>query len=205
MTPESLLSAAPVLPVLVVHDLKHAVPLARALVKGGLCNLEITLRTPVALDAIRVIAEEVPDAVVGAGTITRSDELDAVAKAGGRFAVSPGLPPELRDAAANHDLILIPGVMTPTEAMTARDAGWNVLKLFPAEAAGGRPLLKSIGGPLPDLKFCPTGGINQSTFRDYLALDNVICVGGSWVAPSKEVRSESWHEITALASAASAP
>ena len=188
------------MPVIVIQRLDDAVPLARALVAGGLKNLEITLRTPVALDAIRAIAAEVPEARVGAGTVATPEHLDAVADAGGTFAVSPGLPGALRDAARSHDVPLVPGIMTPTEAMQAADAGFEILKFFPAEAAGGIALLKSIGGPLPHLKFCPTGGIGPSTFRDYLALPNVICVGGSWVAPKGLVADGDWDAVTALAS-----
>lgn len=201
MTVHELLSAVPVLPVLTIRDIDHAVPLARALVAGGLDRLEITLRTPVALDAIRRIADEVPEAIVGSGTVTRAEDLEATVRAGGRFAVSPGLTPALYDAARDSEIPLIPGVATPSEAMTARDAGFEVLKLFPAEAVGGRSLLRAVGGPLPDLRFCPTGGINESTFRDYLALENVVCVGGSWVAPRDAVESGDWPRITALAAA----
>ena len=204
MTPATLLASCRVLPVLVVEDPDQAVPLARALVRGGLRNLEITLRTPDALESIRRIAAEVPAARVGAGTVCRPEQLDAVADAGGTFAVSPGLPPALRDAAKGHDLPLIPGIMTPTEAMAAADAGFTALKLFPAEPAGGRALLKALAGPLPELRFCPTGGIGPSTFRDYLALGNVLCVGGSWVAPRNLVQAGDWDGITALASEASA-
>ena len=205
MTAKDLLSATPVLPVLTITRLEDAVPLARALVAGGLRNLEITLRTSVALDAIRRIAEQVPDATVGAGTITKPADLDAAARAGARFAVSPGLPTALREAARDAPISLIPGVMTPSEAMKAQDAGFELLKLFPAEAAGGIALLKSIGGPLPGLSFCPTGGIGPKTFRDYLALDNVVCVGGSWVAPQQAIERGDWQQITALAEATTTP
>ncbi len=198
---KDLLSKAPVLPVITLHHLEQAVPLAEALVRGGLTNLEITLRTPVALKVIQRIAEEVPEAVVGAGTVTHPRDLEAVSKAGGRFAVSPGATPALLAEAAQGDLPLIPGIMTPSEAMTAHDAGFEVLKLFPAEPAGGRALLKAIGGPLPALSFCPTGGIGPATFRDYLKLDNVICVGGSWVAPEEAVLAGDWSRITDLATA----
>ena len=205
MTVKDILSAAPVLPVLTIRRLEDAVPLARALVKGGLINLEITLRTPVALDAIRRIAKEVPEATVGAGTITRPADLDEVGRAGARFAVSPGLTPALRAAAQDAELPLIPGVMTPSEAMTAWDAGFQTLKLFPAAVAGGIDLLKAIGGPLPGLTFCPTGGIGPKTFRDYLALKNVICVGGSWVAPQDAIHQGDWDRITDLAAATQLP
>ena len=205
MTAKAILSKAPVLPVMTVDRLDQAIPLAKALVLGGLTNLEITLRTPIALEAIQQIADALPEAVVGAGTVTHPRDLEAVSKAGGQFAVSPGATAALLTEAAQGDLPLIPGIMTPSEAMTAQDAGFEMLKLFPAEPAGGRALLKAIGGPLPGLSFCPTGGIGPDTFRDYLKLDNVICVGGSWVAPKEAVLAEDWARITELAAATREP
>ena len=198
-----ILSRARVLPVLKITQVKNAVPLARALAAGGLDVLEVTLRTEAAIDAIRRIATEVPEVTVGAGTVTRARELDAVRDAGGRFAVSPGLVPELAKAARAADLPLLPGVMTPSEALAARDLGCDILKLFPAGVAGGIAMLKALSGPLPNLSFCPTGGIDAASFRDYLALPNVLCVGGSWVAPSKAIDTADWTRITALASDAS--
>lgn len=200
-----MLSTVPVLPVLTIDHLDQALPLARALVEGGLTHLEITLRTPVALSAIRLIADEVPEAVVGAGTVTHARDLEEVARAGGKFAVSPGATPALLAEAAKGDLPLVPGIMTPSEAMVAHDAGFEVLKLFPAEPAGGIALLKALSGPLPGLSFCPTGGIGPATFRDYLALDNVICVGGSWVAPKDAIQHGDWSRITTLAAATREP
>ena len=198
-----VLSQARVLPVLKIERTESAVPLARALAAGGLEVLEVTLRTEAAIRAIRRIAAEVPEVIVGAGTVTRAPELDAVRDAGGRFAVSPGLVPELARAARAADMPLLPGVMTPSEALAARDLGFDILKLFPAKVAGGIPFLKAISGPLPDLMFCPTGGIGASSFRDYLELPNVVCVGGSWVAPSAAVDAADWARITELAREAS--
>lgn len=187
------------MPVIVIEDLTHAVPLAKALVAGGLRVLEVTLRTPVAIDAVRSIAESVPDAIVGVGTLTHSEQFAKVIEAGAKFAVSPGLTPALVKASAQYDLPFLPGVFTPGEAMQARDAGFNHLKLFPAKQAGGIGMLKAMASPFPELTFCPTGGISAESFRDYLALPNVACVGGSWVAPSTLMRSGDWDGITELA------
>jgi len=204
LTVEQVMTAAPVVPVMVIEKLEHAVPLAQALTKGGLKALEITLRTPVALDAIRAIKEAMPEAMVGAGTIVSERDLDAALEAGASFLVSPGTTPALADAAANCGVPMLPGVASPSEAMVLLEKGFTHLKFFPAEAAGGVPMLKSIGGPLPQLTFCPTGGISVNNARDYLALPNVACVGGSWMAPKDLVTSESWDQIEALASAAAA-
>ncbi len=198
-----VLRRARVLPVLLIERADQAVPLAHALAAGGLTVLEVTLRTEAALEAIRRIAAEVPEVTVGAGTVTRTPDLDAVRDAGGRFAVSPGFLPDLARAARDSGLPLLPGIMTPSEALAARDHGLEILKLFPAEAAGGIGLLKALNGPLPDLSFCPTGGIGASSFRDYLALPNVVCVGGSWVAPAAAVEAGDWNRITELAREAS--
>lgn len=198
-----LLARAPVIPVLTIEDADTAVNLGRALVAGGLPVLEVTLRTPAALDAIRRMVAEVEGAIVGAGTITRSADLLEVAEAGAQFAVSPGLTDGLAYAAADSETPLLPGVMTPSEAMAARDRGFDTLKLFPARPAGGIALLKAFAGPLADLAFCPTGGISADDFRDYLALPNVLCVGGSWVAPRDAVAQGDWQRITQLASEAS--
>lgn len=197
------LRRARVLPVLAIQRAEDSVPLARALAAGGLEVLEVTLRTDAAIAAIRRIAAEVPEVTVGAGTVTRAQELDAVRDAGGCFAVSPGLVPDLGRAAQQMALPLLPGVMTPSEVLAARDQGFDILKLFPAEVAGGVPFLKAISGPLPDLAFCPTGGVGPANFRDYLALPNVVCVGGSWVAPSSAVDAGDWNRITELARDAS--
>ena len=199
---EEILPIAPVMPVIVIQKLEHAVPLAQALVAGGLKVLEVTLRTPVAMDAVREIAQAVPDALVGVGTLTRPEQFEQVAKAGARFAVSPGLTPALVEASKDSDLAFLPGVFTPSEAMQARDHGFSSLKLFPARQAGGLGMLKAMGSPFPDLSFCPTGGIDADSFRDYLALPNVACVGGSWVAPSALVEAGDWAAITELAAQA---
>lgn len=199
MSIKHILKQAPVIPVIVIHELDHALPLARALVDGGLPVLEITLRTDQALEAIRVIAAEVPDAVVGVGTLTHPSQFEQSLRAGARFAVSPGLTPSLIDAAKDSDLPLLPGVFTPGEAMFASDHGFDTLKLFPAAQAGGVGMLKALSGPLADLSFCPTGGIGRSDFLEYLQLPNVLCVGGSWVAPASAMNQGHWNQITELA------
>lgn len=190
---------APVVPVLIVEDRKAAVPLARALVAGGLTAIEITLRTDAALAAIRAIAAEVEGAHVGAGTVLTPKQLDAAEKAGGRFAVSPGSTPALLDAADGHAVPLLPGASTATEAMTLLERGYALQKLFPAEPAGGVAYLKALASPLPAVRFCPTGGVDASNAGTYLALPNVICVGGSWVAPKDAVARGDWARIEGLA------
>jgi 2-dehydro-3-deoxyphosphogluconate aldolase/(4S)-4-hydroxy-2-oxoglutarate aldolase len=199
MSIKHILKQAPVIPVMVIHELEHALPLARALVDGGLPVLEITLRTEQALEAIRVIAAEVPDAIVGVGTLTHPSQFEQSLHARARFAVSPGLTPNLIDAAKDSDLPLLPGVFTPGEAMLASDHGFDTLKLFPAAQAGGVGMLKALSGPLADLSFCPTGGIGRNDFLDYLKLPNVLCVGGSWVAPASAMNQGDWNQITELA------
>lgn len=202
MDMRGIISMAPVIPVLRIDNPVHAVPLARALVDGGLPVLEITLRTPHALDAVAAIVREVPGAIVGVGTVLQPDDLRRAADVGAAFAVSPGLTSVLAEAAGERELPFLPGVMTPGEAMKARDCGFYELKLFPAEQAGGVPMLKALSGPLPDLTFCPTGGVTQTSFHDYLALPNVACVGGSWLAPADMVGAGDWEGIKALATAA---
>ncbi|SEO66374.1 bifunctional 4-hydroxy-2-oxoglutarate aldolase/2-dehydro-3-deoxy-phosphogluconate aldolase [Aquisalimonas asiatica] len=204
MDMQSIMTAAPVIPVLRIDDPVHAAPLARALVDGGLPVLEITLRTPCAMDAVAAMIREVPDAIVGVGTILQPEDMRRAADAGAAFAVSPGLTPALVEAARDSGLPFLPGVMTPGEAMQAREYGFRALKLFPAEQAGGVPMLKALAGPLPDLTFCPTGGVTQVSFTDYLALPNVACVGGSWLAPADSVAAGDWEGIKALAAAAAA-
>jgi len=184
---------------MVIHKLEHAVPLANALLAGGIRVLEITLRTPVALEAIRVLRREVPDAIVGAGTVTRGEELDAVAAAGAVFAISPGVTAELLDAANRGPIPLIPGIATVSELMTGLARGYDHFKFFPAEAAGGVKMLQAFAGPFPRVTFCPTGGITAANYREYLALANVACVGGSWVAPQGAMDQGDWARITALA------
>ena len=199
-----LLREVRVLPVLVIEDVETAVPLARALVAGGLRALEVTLRTAAALEAMRRIGEQVPQAVVGAGTVCSAHEFASVALAGARFAVSPGFAPDLARAARDSRLPLLPGVMTPGEILAAGAAGLDLLKFFPAGPAGGVKMLKALAGPFADVIFCPTGGIGADNAADYLALPNVLCVGGSWVAPAALINAGRWEEITALAAAAHA-
>ena len=194
---------APVVPVIVVDDLAHALPLARALVAGGLPALEVTLRTPVALDAIRAMAE-VPGGVVGAGTLLTPADVKAAKAAGAQFGVSPGATDRLLDACAEHDLPLLPGAATASEIMALLEKGHSVQKFFPAEQAGGAAYLKAIGAPLPQVMFCPTGGIGLKNARDYLTLGNILCVGGSWVAPKDALAAGDWARITALATEAAA-
>ena len=201
----SLMRRGPVIPVIVIDRLEHAVPLARALVAGGVHVLELTLRTPVALDAVRAIAREVDGAIVGVGTLTRGDDIERAIAAGAVFGVSPGLTPEIAAAAREHPRFpLLPGVMTPTEVMAARDAGFAALKLFPAQPAGGVAMLKSLHGPFPDVLFCPTGGIEPATAPQFLALPNVACVGGSWLAPRALLEAGEFGHITELAAQAAA-
>ena len=189
---------APVVPVLVLDDPAHARPLAEALVAGGLPALEVTLRTPAALDCIRAMAD-VPGGIVGAGTLLTREDVRAAKAAGARFGVSPGATDALLQACVDEDLPLLPGAATATEAMALLERGWDMMKFFPAEAAGGAPALKAIGAPIPQASFCPTGGVSPSNKGDYLSLPNIVCVGGSWVAPKDMVASGDWAGIEALA------
>ncbi|AMP00824.1 2-dehydro-3-deoxyphosphogluconate aldolase/4-hydroxy-2-oxoglutarate aldolase family protein [Collimonas arenae] len=198
-----IMRASAVIPVIAIDDIDHAVPLAKALVAGGIRVLEVTLRTVHGLPAIRAIAEQVPGAIVGVGTLTQADEFVAARDAGAVFGVSPGLTPALIAAAKSSGLPLLPGVMTPSEVMAAREAGFRQLKLFPAVPAGGVGMLNAIAGPLGDVTFCPTGGISLETAPDFLACKNVACVGGSWLTPKDVLKSGDWARITALAAAAS--
>lgn len=199
MSAFDVLKTGPVVPVIVINDLDHAVPLAKALLAGGVKVLEVTLRTPVAIEAIRMIAEEVPEAIVGAGTVATEEDLLAVAKAGGLFAISPGLTPTLLSAANNGPIALIPGISSASELMLGMEYGLTEFKFFPAEAAGGINMLKSIGGPFPQVRFCPTGGISPANYKEYLSLKNVACVGGSWLAPVDAMEQGDWQKITNLA------
>lgn len=196
---EVILQAAPVVPVLIVEDWKAAVPLARALVAGGLPAIEITLRTPSALDAIRAIATEVEGAQVGAGTVLTRAQFADVERAHAKFAVSPGATSELIQAAAESELPLLPGASTATEAMTLVEFGYSIMKFFPAEPAGGIAYLKALASPLPAVRFCPTGGVTPENAPAYLALPNVICVGGSWVAPQDAIAAADWSRVEKLA------
>jgi 2-dehydro-3-deoxyphosphogluconate aldolase/(4S)-4-hydroxy-2-oxoglutarate aldolase len=204
MNIREIVGLAPVIPVLTITDLEQAIPLVRALTAGGLRVLEITLRTPVALAAIESLRKAVPEAIIGVGTLTRAVDFAAAGRVGAQFGVTPGLTPELAAAARGARFPLLPGVMTPTEVIAARSAGFNVLKLFPAEQAGGIGMLQALGGPFPDVLFCPTGGITRALAPDYLALPNVVCVGGSWAAPRALVAAGDWSGIEALARDAAA-
>lgn len=199
MTIRNTLALAPVIPVLTIEKLEHAVPLAQALAAGGLRVLEVTLRTSAGLGAIEAMRRSVPDAVVGVGTLTRPTDFTQAANAGAQFGVSPGLTAELAQAAQRVSYPLLPGIMTPSELIAGLGWGFTTFKLFPAQQAGGINMLKALGGPFPDVVFCPTGGISRATAPDFLALPNVACVGGSWVAPSDLVRAGKWREIEALA------
>ena len=198
----SILQLQPVVPVLVVEDAKSAVLLSRALVAGGLKAIEITLRTANALDAIRAVADEVEGAEVGAGTILNVAQWEAAVEAGSKFIVSPGTTQELLDVARDSSVPFLPGAATASEVMGLREEGYQVLKFFPAEQAGGAAYLKSLSSPLAGTVFCPTGGISLKNANDYLSLPNVICVGGSWVAPKELVAAGDWDGITKLASEA---
>lgn len=200
----STLRLQPVVPVIIVEDIKSAVPLARALVAGGLKALEITLRTAAGLDAIKAIAEEVEGGVVGAGTVLDARQWDLAVKAGSKFIVSPGAGTSVLDAADQSDIPLLPGTATATEVMQVRDRGYTVMKFFPAEQAGGAPYVNALASPLAGVQFCPTGGISLKNAMDYLSLSNVVCVGGSWVAPKAMVAAGDWAGITKLAAEAAA-
>ena len=196
-------SRAPIIPVLVLDDAASAAALAHALVAGGLPALEVTLRTPAAFDAIRAMAD-VAGGIVGAGTLLSPDDIRAAKDAGARFGVSPGATPRLIAASIEIGLPLLPGAATASEVMALWEQGYDMMKFFPAEAAGGAPALKAIGAPIPQVSFCPTGGITPENAASYLALPNVICAGGSWVAPKDMIASGDWAGITALAAAAAA-
>lgn len=194
----------PVIPVIVLQRVQDAVPLARALVAGGVRVLEVTLRTPVALDCMRAIAAEVPEAILGAGTLRSVADVRAAVAAGCRFGVSPGYLSEIGAACRDHGLPLLPGVATASEVMAAQNDGLSFLKFFPATAAGGIPMLKALAGPFPDVLFCPTGGITLQTAPQFLALPNVKVCGGSWLTPQDAVDAGDWARITTVAKEASA-
>lgn len=199
----SILEKVPVIPVLTVHDVNHAVPMAKALISGGLNVLEVTLRTPAALEVIERISKEVPDAVVGAGTVLNAKHMEAAAKAGSVFCVSPGWTKDLHLAAQVQNMHLLPGAATASEVMNLLDHGIEFIKFFPAEAAGGIKMLSSFSGPLAQAKFCPTGGISLANAANYLNLPNVVCIGGSWVCPNDALASGDWQKIESLAKEAS--
>lgn len=204
MTPEEVFSLSPVMPVVVIDDASKAVPMARALVAGGLRTIEITLRTPAALDAIRAIIGEVPGAVVGAGTVLTPADLEAAILAGAAYALSPGGTRDLMKAALQAPIPFIPGTATSSEVMVGLELGYRCFKFFPAENMGGVGTLKSIGAPLPTARFCPTGGIGPDMVERYLALSNVMCVGGSWITPGDKLKAGDWAGIEALARQAAA-
>lgn len=193
---EEILRASPIIPVITIERVEDAVPLARALVAGGITALEVTLRTPAAAAAAKAIAVSVPDAVLGLGTVLTRDDLDTARSLNARYVVSPGATPELLDAAAGGDLPLLPGVQTASEVMAALARGFDILKFFPAAQAGGIAALKALAGPFPQVRFCPTGGVGEDNFTDWLALPNVMAVGGSWLAPASDMRAGNWPTIT---------
>lgn len=204
LAPIDLMQDAPVIPVIVLHDVAHAVPLARALLAGGIRMLEVTLRTTVALACIEAIARDVPEAVVGAGTVRSAADAQAAQLAGARFAVSPGYTHAVGRACHDLGLPLLPGVATGSEIMAAQEDGYTELKFFPAMQAGGMAMLKAWQGPFGDVRFCPTGGVSEANAPELLALANVACVGGSWLTPAEAVVQGDWARITALARAAKA-
>lgn len=201
---QEILETAPVIPVVIIDDLANAVRLARALVAGGLRVIEITLRTAAGPEAIRAIANEVPEAIAGAGTVLDPAQLAAVTAAGARFAVSPGATPKMLDAAHGSNIALLPGIATSSEAMALIERGYRFAKFFPAEPAGGAKYLAALASPLPQLSFCPTGGITLESASRYLQLPNVICVGGSWMVNRKTIEAGDWSAITASAAQAAA-
>jgi 2-dehydro-3-deoxyphosphogluconate aldolase/(4S)-4-hydroxy-2-oxoglutarate aldolase len=193
---EEILSASPNIPVITIERVEDAVPLARALVAGGVSALEVTLRTPAAAAAAKAIGEAVPEAVLGLGTVLTRDDLETARSLKARYVVSPGATTELLDAAAGGDLPLLPGVQTASEVMAALARDFDILKFFPAAPAGGIPALKALAGPFPQVRFCPTGGVGEDNFGDWLALPNVMAVGGSWLAPASDIRAGNWTAIT---------
>ena len=198
ISPNELFAMGKIVPVLVIKDIADALPIAEAILASGIKVLEVTLRTPSALEVIHEIATHLPQAVIGAGTVTNAQQLQAARDAGAKFAISPGLTKDLLKAGKEGDIALIPGISSISELMDGIDMGYDHLKFFPAEASGGVKAIKSIGGPFPDIKFCPTGGINLNNINDYLALPNVACCGGSWLVTEDIVKAKNWSEITKL-------
>lgn len=197
-----LLQQQTVIPILQIEDLQSAIPLARALVKGGLKTIEVTLRTPNACDAIKAMTQEVPKAVVGAGTVLSTQHYEQAERAGAKFIVSPGFSNQLIDCANNSEIPFLPGVMTPSELMKIRDKGYSYCKFFPANAAGDIAFIQALASPFSEIRFCPTGGITQKNARQWLQLSNVFCIGGSWIAPKQLITAGDWDTISALAYAA---
>ncbi|CAM2749062.1 2-deydro-3-deoxyphosphogluconate aldolase/4-hydroxy-2-oxoglutarate aldolase [Legionella steigerwaltii] len=200
--PEMIFRTSPVIPVVVIKEIQHAVPLATALFAGGIQVIEVALRTPIALDAIKTLSETFPEALIGAGTVTTPEQLKQVADLGAKFAFSPGKTQALLTAGSTSTIPLIPGISSVSELMEGLILGYTHFKFFPAAAAGGVNMLQAIHGPFPQAKFCPTGGINEVNFVDYLALPNVSCVGGSWIVPEEAIKKGNWLLITELAFAA---
>ncbi|PKH87825.1 bifunctional 4-hydroxy-2-oxoglutarate aldolase/2-dehydro-3-deoxy-phosphogluconate aldolase [Colwellia sp. Bg11-28] len=200
--PKDLFNMGPIVPVLVINNVEEALPIAEALLTAGIKVLEVTLRTSAALEVISAIAKELPEAIVGSGTVTNRQQLQQSYDAGAKFAISPGLTKDLLQAGNEGNIALIPGISSISELMDGADYGYDHLKFFPAEASGGVNAIKSIGGPFPDIRFCPTGGINLGNVRDYLALPNVVCCGGSWLVSNSIVENKNWSEITKLANQA---
>ena len=198
----ALFRQAVVIPVLTIEKVEHAVPLAKALVAGGIRTLEVTLRTDAALDAAKAIIAEVPEAIVGIGTILNPDDLARAMDLGAKFGISPGTTPELVKAAAVSTFLFAPGVATASELMQALAHGFDVVKFFPAEQAGGIKALRALGGPFPNVRFCPTGGVGEANAASWLAEPNVLCVGGSWLCPAADIRSGNWAGITAMCDSA---
>lgn len=198
LQPVTLFASSPVIPVIVINKLSQALPLATALLAGGIRVLEITLRTSIALEAIRLLNQELPDAIIGAGTVTTPFQLEECCEVGAKFALSPGSTDNLLQVGRESDIPFIPGIASVSELMKGIESGYRYFKFFPAEIAGGPGLLKAINNLFPQVKFCPTGGINETNFLDYLTLPNVNCVGGSWIVPDELIRQENWQKITEL-------
>lgn len=199
MQAKDILGVSKIIPVITIYDIKTSVDLAKALLDGGIQILEITLRTKEAFEAIRLISKEVPQAIVGAGTVINANMLETAKNIGAKFAISPGLNPIFAKEAKDIDLPLIPGIATASELMLALEFNYKYLKFFPAQVAGGVAMLKSLSAPFSEVKFCPTGGINLENMNDYLKLENVLCIGGSWLTPKELILEKKWQEITKLA------
>ncbi len=202
LTPQEIMTLSPIIPVIAIDDVHQSIDLAQALIAGGINVLEITLRTPAAIDSIRLLADMVPEAIVGAGTVLNTDDLLRVQDAGAKFAISPGSTKKLLKKAIKMDFPLLPGVATGSEIMQGLDLGYTHFKLFPAVSAGGIVALKSFAGPFQDARFCPTGGVNENNFLDFLSIDNVLCIGGSWVAPGDLITAGNFEEISRITASA---
>lgn len=202
LTALDILTASPIVPVIAIKQIKDAIPLAHALVAGGVKVLEVTLRTDCALDAIGMMQNAIPEAIVGAGTVTSREQYQQAVAAGARFVITPGLTEDLLKTSQTYDIPFIPGIATPSELMLAKQYGLRYLKFFPAEINGGIKALQAFNGPFPEIKFCPTGGINEKNYQQYLALNNVLCVGGTWFVPNQAIEQGDFAHITQLAQSA---